>query len=157
MQFKLCFFFNFRVWEQQLKYYLVCFASVLDPTPAPTIDPRINMQPAFNPPAAVQSPLTPPLDPQAALLALLTQAAASSGNLSTSWVVQVLFFQLISWHFCYLKANDHKCGSITSVRRHPTCCVAAVSTYGCFCTVCLANLTPPRTCKCSKVSFIFWC
>ena len=58
---------------------------MLDPTSAPTIDPRINVQPTFNPPATVvQSPLTPPLDPQAALLALLTQAAATSGNLSTS-------------------------------------------------------------------------
>ena len=56
-----------------------------DPTPVPTVDPRMNTQPTFNPPATVvQSPLTPSLDPQVALLALLTQAAANSVNLPTS-------------------------------------------------------------------------
>ena len=58
------------------------FVSVPGPTPVPTIDPRTNAQSTFNPPTA--SPLTPPLDPQAALLALLTQAAAKPVNSSTS-------------------------------------------------------------------------
>jgi len=96
----------------QLSNILKPTDKVLDPTPASTIDPRINMQPAFNP--QVQSP---PLDPQAALLALLTQAAASSGNLSTSQMITNVGAspQLDATQLAVLQQLAHTAASVPSV------------------------------------------
>lgn len=43
--------------------------------PLTTFDPRTNVQTAVTPPTSTESPMPPTMDPQATLLALLTQAA----------------------------------------------------------------------------------
>lgn len=43
--------------------------------PLTTFDPRTSVQTAVTPPTSTESPMPPTMDPQATLLALLTQAA----------------------------------------------------------------------------------
>jgi len=104
---------------------------------------------AFSPvhvPAALPAP--PALDPQATLLALLSQVAAVTPSLyvsffSNAWLGLTLF-----------QLDTSTSGGTRTIRCDTTGCFTAVSTYGCICTNCDPILTSFDSSKCAEFSFL---
>ncbi|KAF8159482.1 hypothetical protein B0H34DRAFT_406112 [Crassisporium funariophilum] len=88
-----------------------------------TTDPRINMQPNHSPPTSIPPSSIPTMDPQATLLALLTQAAASSANVPTSQTtpnIGPVASQLGAVQLAMLQQLAHTAASVPSISQSLT-------------------------------------